>query len=167
MSTQREYIEIYSLYAPELRSRTKKAGFVLSGTGIMGALLLLFGIIGSRPLLAAIGAGFLLISGSMALKARPMAHPRMLLLRGRVLSLEEGSSESGAELVIELTSVKRLRPDGMMRVLPVEPARQKVGIADSVYDELRENAGGEVELLAGNDSFVVATLAGARRRRSE
>jgi hypothetical protein len=164
MSTQREYVEIYALYAPELRTRTKRAGYVLSGTGVAGLVLLFLGIVSHRVLLAAMGAGFLLISVTMALKARPMAHPRMLVLRGRVLELEEGSSESGAEVVIELSSVKRLRPDGMMRALPIERARQKLGIADSVYDELRARHGGEVELLAGNDSFVVASLEGARRR---
>ena len=83
---------------------------------------------------------------------------------GRVIELEEGTSESGSEVVIELSSVKRLRPDGMMRSLPIERKRQKLGIADSVYEELRASRGGEVELLAGNDSFVVASLDGARRR---
>lgn len=164
LSTQREYVEIYALYAPELRTRTKQARFVLSGTGVTGLVLLLLGAVGHRLLLAVLGAVFLLISVTMALKARPMAHPRMLVLRGRVVSLEEGTSESGAELVIELTSVSRLRPDGMMRALPIERRRQKLGVADSVYEELRASRGGEVELLAGNDSFVVATTAGARRR---
>lgn len=166
MSRQREYVEIYALYAPELRTRTKRAGCVLSATGSVGAFLLLGGIVGGRPLLAAMGAGFLLISATMALKARPMAHPRMLVMRGRVVGLEESTSESGAEVVIELSSVKRLRPDGMMRALPIERARQKLGIADSVYEELRASGGGEVELVAGNDSFVVATLETARRRLS-
>jgi hypothetical protein len=163
-STQRDYLEIYALYAPELRTRTKRAGYVLSGSGMFGLLFLLLGVVTHRPLLAAIGAGFLLISVTMALKARPMAHPRMLVLRGRIVSLEEGTSESGAEVVIELSSVKRLRPDGMMRALPIGRARQKLGIADSVYAELRASQGGEVELLAGNDSFVVASVADARRR---
>lgn len=163
-SSRRDYVEIYALYAPELRVRTKRVGFVLSWTGVMGVLLLLIGLASHRVLLAVVGAGFLLISVTMALKARPMAHPRMLVLRGRVVGLEEGTSESGAEVVIELSSVKRLRPDGMMRELPIERSRQKLGIADSVYEELRDGHGGEVELLAGNDSFVVASLAGARRR---
>ena len=166
MSTEREYVEIYALFAPELRTRTKRAGYVLSGTGVTGLLLLFFGVVSHRVLLAAMGAGFLLISVTMALKARPMAHPRMLVLRGRVVELKEGSSESGGEVVIELSLVKRLRPDGMMRALPIERARQKLGIADSVYEELSQNRAswGEVELLAGNDSFVVASLADARRR---
>lgn len=164
MGTQREFVEIYALYAPVLRTRTKQAKYVLSGTGVVGLALVFLGIVSHRPLLAAIGGSFLLISVTMGLKARPMAHPRMLVLRGRVVELEEATGDSGAELVIELTSVKRLRPDGMMRSLPIERKRQKLGIADSVYEELRARPGGEVELLAGNDSFVVASLEGARRR---
>lgn len=166
MSTQREYVEIYALYAPELRTRTKQAGFVLSGTGLLGALFLIVGIVGSRPLFAVIGAGFLLISGTMALKARPMAHPRMLLLRGRIVALEGPGVDSGAEAVIELSAVQRLRPDGMMRALPVTRVKQRLGIADAVYEELRANPAGmgDVELLAGNDSYVVATLSTARQR---
>ena len=89
----------------------------------------------------------------------------MLLVKGRVISLDASNAESGAEAEISVTSVMRFRPDGLARLLPVPEAPKKIGISDAVYDELRAHAEewDGVELLAGNDWFVLATLDSARR----
>jgi hypothetical protein len=166
--TTRDAARLYAAYAPELRKRVGIAAVVLAGVAVAGVGCVAVAIFSGQPLLAAFGAVFLLVSLVLAFQARPMTRPRMLLLRGRVVEVEPSTSESGAEMSIVLARVMRIRPDGLMREIPSSAVQQKLGIADQVYTELaaRRHSWPDLEFLAGNDYFVLATLATARGRSS-
>ncbi len=163
--SRRECAALYETYAPQIKRRSQLAALVMISVGAMGVVALGFGVATGRGVLLLCGLVFVGTVTVLAIASRPMARNRMLLVKGRVLSLEASTAESGAEAEVAVTSVMRFRPDGLARVLPIPTAPKKLGIADAVYDELRARPGewDGMELLAGNDWFVLATLESARR----
>ncbi|NUO53789.1 MAG: hypothetical protein HOV80_33500 [Polyangiaceae bacterium] len=165
MISRRECAALYEKYAPQIKRRSQLAALVMISVGAMGAMALCFGVAMGERILLLCGLIFVGTVTVLAVGSRPMGRNRMLLVKGRVISLDASTAESGAEAEISVTSVMRFRPDGLVRVLPVPEAPKKIGISDAVYDELRARPGewDGVELLAGNDWFVLATLDSARR----
>jgi hypothetical protein len=164
--SRQEGAAIFAAYAPKIRERSILATVVLVGVGLVGLIVAGIGIVKRNVVLLGFGLCFVGVVGVMTVRARPMHRERMLVLRGRVLRLERPTSESGAELEIELSSVLRFRPDGLARTIEIERRTQKLGIDDQVYEELkgRPEAWTSIELVAGNDSFVLATLSTARKK---
>ena len=163
--SRRECAALYEEYAPRIKRRSQLAALVMISVGAMGVLALGFGVaMGTRVLLLC-GLIFLGTVTVLAVGSRPMGRNRMLLVKGRVLALEPSTADSGAEAEITVSSVMRFRPDGLARVLPVPSGPKKVGITDAVYEELRSRPDEweGMELVAGNDWFVLATLESAKR----
>ena len=138
--------------------------------GAAGLIAIAIGVLASRLAVGLIGGGFVVMVVILAVMALPMRRPRLLLVRGRVLRIQQSTADSGAEMVIALRSVKRLRPDGLVRHIPTDAAPRKLGTSDEVYEELcaRPQAWSDRAFVAGNDYFVLAsfeTVGWAVRRR--
>lgn len=165
MLTRRECAGLYAAYAPQLQRRSQLAAVVLILVGAMGIGALGLGVATGHSVVILCGLVFVATVAVLAVAARPMGRDRMLVVKGRVLSIEASTAESGAEAEVAVTSVMRFRPDGLARVLAVPERPQKLGVADSVYDELRSRPQdwSSAELVAQNDWFVLATVDAARR----
>jgi hypothetical protein len=163
--SRRECAALYETYAPQLKRRSQLAALVMISVGAMGVLALGFGVATGHGVLLLCGLVFVGTVTVLAIGSRPMGRNRMLLVKGRVLSLEASTAESGAEVEIAVTSVMRFRPDGLARVLSVPDGPKKLGVAESAYEELRARRSEweGIELLTGNDWFVLATLESARQ----
>lgn len=163
--SRRECAALYETYAPALKRRSQLAALVMIAVGAMGVAALGFGVATGRGVLLLVGLVFVATITVLAIGTRPMGRNRMLLVKGRVLSVEPSTAESGAEAEIVVTRVMRFRPDGLARVLPAPDEPKRLGVSSSVYEELRARPSEweGMELVAGNDWFVLATLESARR----